>query len=120
MALDVRAAPDEFEARVVDQGTTRTISLSGEIDIASIPLLRETLDRAFWNGGFETILIDLADVTFLATCGVAALLAGHARSVEVGTRLLLLAGPPDVQRVFDLCGTANRLPFTARSRGDTT
>ena len=40
MAVEIkRRLPAEFEISVVDQGTTRTMSVAGEIDIATCPIV---------------------------------------------------------------------------------
>ena len=58
---------------------------TGEIDLASLPVLVNQLRRAITNGD-GLILVDLADVTYMDVCGVNALVAAH-RSAPTRVRL---------------------------------
>ena len=101
----------EFRAMVVDHGTTRTISLGGEIDIASAGAFNRALAAALWEADFETVVLDFAEVTFIDSTGIRILLDAYATGVEDGIRLVLLPGPPAVQRLFEICGLTKALPF---------
>ena len=59
----------------------------------------------------EQLVVDLGEVTFVDSTGMGLVLEDHERARSEGFRLRLLRGPDDVQRVFELAGVADVLPF---------
>jgi anti-anti-sigma factor len=53
----------------------------------------------------------LSDLAFMDSTGLRFLIQCYAESGEDGFTMALLAGPPAVQRVFELTDTTTRLPF---------
>ena len=66
--------------------------------------------------GYETVVLDLSETTFLDSTGVRLVLDANARARAGSTRLVLLPGPPQVQRVFEVCGLNDMLPFVSLTR----
>jgi anti-anti-sigma factor len=59
------------------------------------------------------LAIDLSDVSFLDSTGLAMFVALEKRCRENGgPELEIRPGPPPVQRLFELVGAASRLPFS--------
>jgi anti-anti-sigma factor len=50
------------------------------------------------------ICADLQRVEFMDTSGVAVLLGAGARAIEAGSRLVVTAASPALQRLFDITG----------------
>lgn len=76
--------------------------LSGEIDLASIPLVESTLDELL-SRGWRDIVLDLRETTFIDSTGVALLLGARRRSHAEGWRFGIV--PPEdgpVARVLAL------------------
>jgi len=95
----LQIASDETDERLL-------LSLSGELDIASAPILEraiETIDRP--------LVIDLAEVTFMDSTGLRALLLARQQAEDSEQELTLRPGPRQVQRVFELSGTLDRFQF---------
>lgn len=115
MAVTPTGRPVELELETQDLGRTRTLTLRGEIDLASAPALRGALAAALWDGDHETLVVDLADVGFVDSSGIAFFLDAHTRSRAEGVRLVLLPGPPAVQHVFEICGVLSDLPFSSQA-----
>jgi anti-sigma B factor antagonist len=67
-----------------------TAHLSGEIDIANVRHLREAL-IALDDESVGQILLDLAEVTFIGSCGLAVLVATSKRCRAHGRELILSA-----------------------------
>ena len=80
-----------------EQGST-VLYAAGEIDITTAPQLREVLDH--WGG----VVVDLADVTFLESQGVAVLIAAQKRFAEHGGDLRLRKPQGSVRRALQLVG----------------
>lgn len=80
----------------------------GEIDIATIQPVREALEATA-----GPLRLDLSAVTFLDTTGLR-LVVEQERVCRAAHRpFSIVAGPADVQRIFDIAGLRDRLPFTS-------
>ncbi len=85
------------------------VSVAGELDLATAPELRAALDVAE-AGAAHAITLDLSEVDFIDSTGVAVLIEYTARSRANGDRLRILAGPA-VEHVLDVSGTRSHLPL---------
>ena len=88
---------------------------SGEVDLATVGTIeRELADLRL--AGFDDIVVDLRQVTFLDSSGLRLLLT-HARAAQDdGYRFALVEGPPAVHRLFELTGTTTAFDFTDTPR----
>jgi anti-sigma B factor antagonist len=82
----------------------------GEIDMATVPVLETHLSE-LTAAGFKQVTLDLRAVCFLDSTGLRMILEWDARSRADGFAFSLVAGPPTVQRLFDLTDTTARLSF---------
>lgn len=98
----------EFRVDVrTDQGAT-VIAVSGELDLASSPILEERLDQVFGSDPTPVIL-DLRGLDFMDSTGLSVLIKAHQTAEEAARRLYLVKGPPQVQRLLSLTGVGERL-----------
>jgi anti-sigma B factor antagonist len=93
-----------FEVRSQEQDGVATIALSGELDMATAPILSEDL-APFEGNGASTIVLDLRDLTFIDSTGLHALVEARSRAVSFGDRLLLSGASPAARRLMELTGT---------------
>ena len=70
-----------------DDGARAVVVVRGEVDVATCP----ALDRLVAGLTTPEIVLDLAEVTFMASSGLASLLRADRRARELGGRLLLRA-----------------------------
>jgi anti-anti-sigma factor len=77
------------------------IALRGELDLEHAYTFDEELKR-IEALEVRTICLDLRELTFLDSCGLARLVAARRRAMKAGRRLVLVRGPAAVQRVFQL------------------
>ena len=84
------------------------ISLDGEIDMSTTPVLERHL-APFESDGVDTIMLDLRDLAFTDSAGIHAFLAARNRVTGSGRRLILAGATPVVRRVFDLTGNQDLL-----------
>jgi anti-anti-sigma factor len=86
------------------------VHLAGELDIATTPLLVETL-HASRRGGLRArvVVLDMRELEFVDTSGLHAIMEAGNRARETGDRLVLVRGPPAVDRVFRLTGSCEQL-----------
>jgi anti-anti-sigma factor len=83
------------------------VHVSGEIDIATIAQLREALRQAQFRA--HLVVLDLRDLAFIDCSGVAAIVGATERARRVGRAVVILRGPPGVDRVFTLTATASKV-----------
>jgi anti-sigma B factor antagonist len=95
------------DARRDDDGVV--LHLSGELDLAGERVLEEALESARAGGG--TLTIDLSKLNFIDSSGLRVLVRLHNEAVTTGFDYTLIAGPPQVQRTFALCGLDRTLAF---------
>jgi anti-anti-sigma factor len=78
------------------------VCVAGELDIDTTPhlarMLREPKSRL--------VVLDLRELAFMDSSGVHTIVNASARARQLGRRLVLLRGPPDVDRVFKLTGSS--------------
>ncbi|MEY9844095.1 STAS domain-containing protein [Streptacidiphilus sp. MAP5-3] len=80
------------------------ITLTGEVDLDSAPLLRRALTQCL-AGGVRTIEVDLARVTFCDCSGLSALLQARHRAAILGASLRLHHPRPTMAKLIALAGT---------------
>jgi anti-sigma B factor antagonist len=83
----------------------------GTLDMANAPMLDEQLSE-LRDAGFRELIVDLRRLAFMDSSGLRLLLRWHAESRSNGFSLSFVPGAPEIQRVFDLTGMTDRLPFT--------
>jgi anti-anti-sigma factor len=91
-------------------GVVHTISVRGELDVANADDVERELVRVEGTDA-RSIVLDLSGLTFIDSTGIRLLVSAHARSRAGSDRLTLLRGPRFVQRVLELTGILNLLPF---------
>jgi len=84
----------------LDAGAVR-IALRGELDLAHAYTFDEELRRVEESRP-AVVVLDLRDLRFLDSCGLARLLAARRRARRGGHRLVVVRGPKAVQRLFAL------------------
>jgi anti-anti-sigma factor len=83
------------------------VHLAGELDIATTPQLARAL-RALRA---RLVVLDLRELAFMDSCAVHAIVDASIRARDVGRRILLLAGPPAVDRVFTLTESSDDVVY---------
>jgi len=93
-----------FGTRVEERDGIAVMALSGELDMASAPILREDLAEVEASG-VPAIMLDLREVTFIDSTGLHEFLQARSRAQDNGHRLLMTGASPAAQRLFELTGT---------------
>lgn len=96
--LEVEVFPDH--GRVV-------VAPRGEIDLATVDPLRERLNE-LERVGFRSIVLDLRHVTFIDSAGLHLVLAEVKND---GIDFAVIPGPAQVQRLFEITGLIEQVPF---------
>lgn len=91
----------QFEVLASDSEGVHTLTLSGELDIATADQLTAELDSADPASG-SRLVIDLSAVSFMDSTGLRVLIAAN-RAAEVGEfELVVVTGDSPARRVLEL------------------
>jgi anti-anti-sigma factor len=99
---------NNFQIETRRDGTAAVIAVTGELDLASSPALREELERASDNGA-ELVILDLRGLVFMDSTGLSVVVRAHQRAAESGRRFAVVRGGKQVQRLLMLTGVGDRL-----------
>jgi len=91
-----------------DQGVT--LLVAGELDISSVPSLKDTLAEVESRVDGR-VLLDLSGLTFMDSTGLACLIAADRDARGDGHRLHLRGVQGQVQMLFGLTGVGERFTF---------
>jgi anti-sigma B factor antagonist len=86
---------------VRDQDDWTVLAVSGEIDIATAPSLREKLHNLLAEGR-SSLIIDLDEVTFLDSTALGVLVGVLKRARTEGGELRIVSNQPRVRKVFEI------------------
>jgi anti-anti-sigma factor len=102
--------PEPFRCDVeTARGEVRLIP-HGEIDLASVDELDAKL-RDLRDTGFDHLVLDLSQVTFMDSTGLRLILSWDDAARENGIDFSIVPGTPGVQRLFEITGVLGRLTF---------
>jgi anti-anti-sigma factor len=100
--------------RVSDDGSSCTFALAGELDLANAATLSAALEQAASEGD-EALIIDMSELEFIDSTGIALLVATHRRLTGSDRLSLVPSRTSAVRRVMALTGLDAALPFTVDS-----
>lgn len=95
----VKPAPARLHVRRVDHPLGAVLSLDGELDLATVPLLQAQLGRAVHDKG--VVVIDLTRLQFIDSSGLSVLVGAERQLRTSGRQMVLVYGPRSVRRVFE-------------------
>jgi anti-anti-sigma factor len=108
---DHEVRPGRLETQRALDGDTQLITLCGELDADACPEVEFELAQAEASQ-VDRIVIDLSQVEFIDSTGIALLVAALRRSEQDSDRLRFVPSQSeDVQRLLELCGLAGHLPL---------
>lgn len=102
--------PSPFEIRAATDDHTGTLTVVGELDIATRPQLEEKV-RALLLGGAQRVVIDLGELSFIDSSGLGLLVVLHEQANADGWTLSLTRAFGQVLSVVQLTGADRHLPF---------
>jgi anti-sigma B factor antagonist len=91
-----------------DRGYT-IVAVTGEVDIATVTRLRERLFELAASG--RTLVVDLDQVSFIDSAGLAALVGTARRTAAHGASLQVVCTRPRIRQLFRLTGLDAQVPL---------
>jgi anti-sigma B factor antagonist len=89
----------QIEIQSNEQSGSAVLTVSGEVDLATAPALHTAL-LAMMERGSAKLVVDMAEVTFMDSSGLSALLAARDTGGEE-CEMVLVVGPGMVRRLLD-------------------
>lgn len=102
--------PYAFRIDASEQGATSTIELHGEWDLAQQSAITDAIAQAL-DRRPACLVLDLSQLSFIDSSGIHAVISTRKRCAAQATHLVIVPGPRAVQRVFEICGLIDVLPF---------
>jgi anti-sigma B factor antagonist len=118
-----RPSPDFLDAALTrPKPDTAVLEVRGEIDTLTAPAFTAAIEELLTASG-DVLVMDLTDVRFLASSGLAALISAAHRAEDRGIRLRLVIASRAVLRPLEITGTTALFdvysdPDTARGGRD--
>ncbi|HEY7077967.1 MAG TPA: anti-sigma factor antagonist [Solirubrobacteraceae bacterium] len=103
-------AGPSLRIRIAHDGDECTVTVAGDVDLATSTQLKRALDEALdGEPAAATIRADLGGVGFLDTTGLGLLLAARTRALGRGSRFIVTSTSAELDRLFDITGVATYL-----------
>jgi anti-sigma B factor antagonist len=100
------AASPAFVCSCTDGGLDAAwVHVAGELDLVTAPELERTLHATQQQA--RLVLLDLRELTFMDRAGVHTIVNASINARKLARRLVLLRGPPNVDRMFTLTGSSD-------------
>jgi anti-anti-sigma factor len=90
-----------------------TLALVGELDVACSASFEEVVRRVCARGP-DSLLLDLSELAFMDSSGLRVVLVTNDLCQQGGIELQILPGMPQVQRIFEVTGVLDTMPFRGR------
>jgi anti-sigma B factor antagonist len=88
-------------------GPFTVLTVTGEIDLATAPLLQRAFDEL---GQQDQLVVDLSEVTFLDSTGIGVLINGRRDHAGDGA-LRIVSTQPSIAKLFALTGLTDVFPI---------
>jgi anti-sigma B factor antagonist len=100
--------PASLTVVTIPGGDAAVVALAGDLDMASVPAVREGL-LSLLRPGASRLVIDMSAVRYADASGLMALVSTRRRAVLLGGTLHLAALQPEVARVLTVTGLSRHL-----------
>jgi len=97
-----------FRVEVQKTEHATVLVVSGELDLAASPEFEEILEQ-FDGAGPEMLILDLREVEFMDSAGLATVVKAHQSAHTVGRPFGVVNGSAQVRRLMNLTGMDERL-----------
>src|SRR5215467_13339692 len=99
----------KLNVATIENGITK-VSLSGRLDIEGALKIDSQFNKIAEEN--KNVLVDLSEVTFMASLGVRTLVNGATATVKSGGKMVLLKPQPNVERVLRITGVGTMMPIS--------
>jgi anti-sigma B factor antagonist len=100
--------PDGLRVDLAPDRERVTVHVAGEIDLATADDLERPLVELL-DSGFEQVILDLREVTFMDSSGIRVLIGGHQHAERLGATLSIEVGASPIRQTLELSGAIDYL-----------
>jgi anti-sigma B factor antagonist len=93
----------QVDKHVLDHGGATVLAITGELDLATISILKDAVGGQLGTGGGPVVL-DLSELTFCDSTGLGSFVALHRQATSIGTTLSLAAPRKRVADLLQISG----------------
>jgi anti-sigma B factor antagonist len=101
-----------FDVQVTEHDICAVLTVTGEVDVATAPQLRQEAVR-LTTGGQANLVMDLSGVDFLDSTGLGVIVGVLKRARTHGGELAIAGAENHVRKVFDITRISDVLPMFA-------
>jgi len=109
--------PPTLSMRSTRRDEIHVIALCGELDLTTSAEVDRELRRVEQTST-DAVAIDLRELTFIDSTGIRLTLQAQRRCARNGKPLMIVRGTTQVQRLFDICGVGDTMPFVDELPGE--
>jgi anti-anti-sigma factor len=114
--MSVDQCHDGAGSEILAIRTSRTrdeciIELAGELDLSEVTRF-STVFASVLETDAQALVLDLRELEFLDSTGVHTILAAERLAKEHGKSFVIIRGPRQVQRIFEITGIVGKLAFS--------
>jgi anti-sigma B factor antagonist len=92
----------DFKIATADLGEgVFTVSVAGEVDLATAPELKEALADVV-NSGAQGVLVDLSNATFIDSTTLGVLMGAVKRVRPDGGEIVIACDDPNIRKIFEI------------------
>jgi anti-sigma B factor antagonist len=103
--------PGELCINVLRHGDVCVVMVAGELDMATAPQLKKTLETAWrHDGAIRALVVNVRDVTFCDARGLAPLFLTYAAAGRAGVEFCLAGCQPYLLRLLNILDEAGEIP----------
>lgn len=102
-----------MEINVQRDGARSVVHVSGDIDLYTSPKLRDTVLELFRKRGQESVIVDLGDVHYIDSSGIASLVEGLQEAKKRKARFVLVGLNESPRHVLELTRLLNVFEIAA-------
>jgi anti-sigma B factor antagonist len=105
-----------FGVEVTAAAGATIVRVTGDVDLATSPRLKEALDEAIATGA-DTVRLEMGQVTFLDSSGISVLVDAQQRLQEGSAKLVLHGVGDHIKRVLEISGLGSFFELSDQSAG---
>jgi anti-sigma B factor antagonist len=102
------ASIEPFSVELTLTANVARLRLRGELDLATVPVLRECFEQAHLAGK-PFVVFDASELSYCDSSGIAMLLQAAAQCAKQGTNMRLVGAQATVRRVIEITDTEESL-----------
>jgi len=89
---------------------TLVARIKGEIDLAVADELRRVIDERLKAERFQSVILDLAGVSFIDSSGLGFILGRYKKITGQGGKMFIVSARPSVARILEIAGVKKLVP----------